>query len=188
MQRVDYATTIPRALLALVLGAVTGTLVFLLELGILLALQPNKLPEMANYVGTTYLDLLQLTATAVFTFFAGGLLVVGAPLWALLHFLRRRDWYYAVALGSGLCAVGFFVMALWNPDFTPAVSLVSFLTEEFGGLVWSNEENQFNAEGWQAIGRGTALLAVAGGFSGLTLWKIAYRKAGPKKTVPDAIV
>ena len=186
MQRVDYATTIPRALLALIVGAVAGTLVFLLELGILLALRPNKLPEMADYVGTTYLDLLQLTATAVFTFFAGGLLVVGAPLWALLHFLKRRQWYYAAGLGAVLCAAGFLVMAMWNPDFTPAVSLVSFLTEEFGGLVWSNEENQFNAEGWQAIGRGTALLAVAGGFSGLTLWKIAYRRPRPPQAAPQS--
>jgi hypothetical protein len=186
MQRVDYATTIPRALLALVAGAVTGTLVFLLELGILLALRPNKLQEMADFVGTTYLDLLQLTATAVLSFFAGGLLVVGAPLWALLHFLKRRDWYYAVALGAGLCAAGFFVMALWNPDFTPAVSLVSFLTEEFGGLVWNNEANQFNEEGWQAILRGTTLLAVAGALSGLTLWKIAYRRPRPPEARPQS--
>ena len=188
MQRVDYATTIPRALLALAVAAVTGTLVFLLELGILLALRPNKLNEMAEYVGTTYLDLLQLTATAVFTFFAGGLLVVGAPLWALLHFLKLRDWYYAVALGAGLCAGGFFILALYSEDFTPAISLVSFLTEEFGGLVWNNEANQFNAEGWQAIWRGTALLALAGGLAGLTLWKIAYRKARSDKTLPNAKV
>jgi hypothetical protein len=174
-------TTIPRALLALVGGAVVGTLVFLLELGVLLALRPNKFPEMAEFVGTTYLDITWLTTSAVFTFFAGGLLLVGAPIWALLHFLRLREWYVAVALGAGLCAAGFFVMALWNADFTPAISLVSFLTEEFGGLVWNNEENRFNPEGWQAIWRGTALIALAGGLAGLALWKIAYRRARPQQ-------
>jgi hypothetical protein len=177
MQEPRYVTTLPRALLALAGGAVVGGLVVLLELGLLLAIRPNKLPEMAEFVGTTYFDIFQLTARAVFAVFAGGLLAVGAPVWALLHFLKLRDWYYAVALGAGLCAGGFFVLALWSEDFTPGVSLVSFLTEEFGGLVWSNENNAFNEEGWQAIWRGTALLAFAGGLSGLTLWKIAYRKA-----------
>jgi hypothetical protein len=173
MDRADYTTTFPRALLALLGGVLIGTLVFLMEIAILLALRPNKLGEMADYLGATPLFIAMLIALGGLLFFGGGLLFIGTPIWAVLHFLHRRDWYYAVGLGALLGAAGFVVMAMWDPEW-PAISLISFLTEEFGGLTGSN--GRLNAEGWEAVVRGTIGIAIAGALAGLGLWKIAYRR------------
>lgn len=172
MQRADYVTTFPRALLALLGGAVTGALVFLLEIAVLLAIRPSKLGEMADYVGFTNESLILIIALFAFIFFAGGLLLAGAPVWFLLHRLGFRNWPYAVGVGGGLGAAGFIAMVMWNPEW-PALSLISFLTEEFGGLTAAN--GQLNREGWEALVRGTIGIAFAGALAGFVLWKIAYR-------------
>src|SRR5829696_3370084 len=91
MERTDYVTTFPRALLALVVGIVVGTLAFLLELALLLAIRPSKLEEMAEYVGMANSDLILTIAIAVVIFFAGGLVIVGTPIWWILHRLGRRQ-------------------------------------------------------------------------------------------------
>ena len=72
MKQADYVTTIPRALLALIGGAVTGTVVFLLEIALLLAVRPNKLGEINDYIGTTNSDLFLVFTIYGFIFFAAG--------------------------------------------------------------------------------------------------------------------
>jgi hypothetical protein len=181
MERADYVTTFPRALLALLVGALVGALAFLLELGVLLALRPSKLSEMTEYVGTTNSDLIMLIALAALVFFAGGLLLIGAPVWWILHRLGHRQWFYAAGLGAVLGSAGFILMSLWNPEW-PALSLVSFMTEEFGGLTARN--GQLSGEGWSALFRGAIGIAVAGAAAGLGLWKIAYRRRQPRLSSP----
>ena len=173
MERAGYKTTILRAGLALVGGAVAGTASFVLEIVALLALRPSKLGELNEFVGTTTVELFQLIALFSLIFFAVGLLVVGSPVWWLLHRLGRRDWFYAVAVGAGLGSAGFAGWVLWNPEW-PALSLISFLTEEFGGL--TARDGQLSAEGWEALVRGTIGIGIAGALAGLMLWKIAYRR------------
>jgi hypothetical protein len=177
MDRPDYVTTFPRALLALLGGAVVGALTFLLELAVLLAIRPNKLDEMSEYVGAGPSDLIYLLILAVCIFFAGGLLVFGAPVWLILHRLGRRKWFYAAAVGAVLCAAGFVAMCLYNPEWE-ALSLVSFMTEEFGGL--TARGGQFTGQGWAALAKGAFMLALAGSLAGLTLWRIAYRRRRPQ--------
>jgi hypothetical protein len=181
MERTVYVTTFWRALLAIVGGPVVGGLVFLLEIAILLALRPAKLGEMTEYLGMGAFDFIQILVLAVFVFFIGGLLLVGTPVWYLLHRMGRRQWFYAVAVGAVLAAAGFVLMVLWNPEW-PALSLVSFLTEEFGGL--TARDGQLTGEGWSALVRGTIGLALAGGLAGLSLWKIAYRRRRPAAAAP----
>jgi hypothetical protein len=173
MQRPDYVTTFPRALLALLGGAVVGALTFLVELALLLAIRPSKLGEINDYVGTTSSDLIYLLTLAVVIFFTGGLLVAGAPAWWILHRLGQRKWFHAVAVGAVLCAAGFIFMCLWNPEWE-ALSLVSFMTEEFGGL--TARDGQLTGQGWAALVKGAIGLALAGAVAGLALWKIAYRR------------
>ena len=181
MERADYVTTFPRALLALLGGAVTGALIFFLEIAALLALRPTKLGEMSDYVGLDPVTVVVTIAIFGFIFFAGGLLIAGAPLWWLLHRLGRRDWFYAAGLGALLGCAGFVFMAMWNAEW-PALSLISFLTEQFGGLTARN--GQLTREGWDALERGAIGIAFAGGLAGLALWKIAYRK--PRMVVSSA--
>src|SRR4051812_32030523 len=172
----QYVTNFGRAFLALLGGALVGSLVFLLELGILLAVRPNKMGEMTEYLGMDRVGLIQLVVIAVFIFFTGGLVIVGTPFWFLLHRLGRRSWFYAVALGAVLGAAGFVVMVMWNPEW-PALSLVSFMTEEFGGL--TARDGQLTGEGWSALVRGALGIGFAGAMAGLVLWKIAYRRRRP---------
>jgi hypothetical protein len=182
MQRVDYVTTLPRALLALLGGAVLGAITFLLELAVLLALRPSKLAELNDYVGTTSVELIVLVAVFAFVFFAGGLLIAGAPVWWLLHRMGRREWFYALGVGAALAAAGYVGMVMWNPEW-PALSLISFLTEEFGGLTASN--GALNGEGWEALVRGAIGIGIAGALAGLTLWRIAYRRPRPSHSTAD---
>ena len=173
MKQADYVTTLPRALVAMLGGAVIGTLVFLLEIAILIALEPSKLDDLASTMYTTNLDVILTIAVYVFAFFAGGLLIVGSPLWWFLHVFGRRNWFDALGLGTALCATGFVFMAMWNPDWQ-ALSLISFLTEEFGGITAGNDG--LTRDGWAALIRGTIGIAIAGAFAGLVMWKIAYKR------------
>jgi hypothetical protein len=177
MGRTDRVTTFPRALLALVGGAVVGAWVFVLEIAVLLALRPSKLGEINEYVGTTSAELFILIAAFSFIFFAAGLLIVGAPFWWVLHRFGRRTWLDAVVLGAALGAAGFVAMVMWNPEW-PALSLISFLTEEFGGLTASN--GRLSGQGWEALVRGAVGIAIAGALAGLALWRIAYRRPRPR--------
>jgi hypothetical protein len=167
-------TTRLRAVLALLGGAVAGALVFFAEIAALLALQPAKLDQMSDYVGMSDTLLIAIIGVFGFVFFAGGLVVVGVPAWWVLHRLGRRDWYYAVCLGALLGCVGFVIVAMWNPEW-PALNLISFLTEKFGGL--TARAGQLTDEGWAALARGAGGVALAGGVAGLALWRIAYRKS-----------
>jgi len=179
MKQADYVTTIPRALAAMLGGAVIGTLVFVLEIAVLLALRPSKLVELTDYVGTTNLDLILTLALFGFIFFAGGLLIAGTPVWWFLHVNGRRNWFDAVGLGAVLGSAGFVFMAMWNPEWT-ALSLISFLTEEFGGITAGNDG--LTSEGWAALIRGTIGIAIAGALAGLAIWKIAYKRRQPRES------
>lgn len=177
----EYVTTIPRALLALAGGAVTGTVAFLLEIVLFLAVRPYKLEEINDYLGTTTSDLFLVFTIYGFVFFAGGLFVAGAPAWWCLHRLKRRNWYDAVGLGVALGAAGFLAVGLWDPNWA-GLSVISFLTEEFGGITAVND--QLSTDGWEALFRGPFIIGAAGALAGLVIWKIAYRKSVPESAAP----
>jgi hypothetical protein len=171
--RADYVTSFWRVVLAYLGGALTGGVVFFLEVVAMLALRPGKLDQISEFAETDSTALIVSVALAGLLFFAGGLLVVGGPSWFILHRLGRRDWYYATVLGAVLGAAGFVAFALTSPEWD-GLRLISALTEEYGGLTASN--GKFTAEGWAALERGAAGIALAGGLAGLALWRIAYRK------------
>jgi hypothetical protein len=175
MGRAHYVTTFRRALLAVLGGAIVGAWVFFLEIAVLFAIRPSKLTEMIDYVGMSGAQLMMLIMAFAFIFFAGGLLIVGTPLWWILHKLGRRTWLDALALGAVLAAAGFVAMVMYNPEW-PALSLISFLTEEFGGLTAAN--GRLSGQGWEALVRGAIGIALAGAFAGLAMWRIAYRRSG----------
>ena len=181
MERAEYVSTIPRALLALIGGAVTGTVAFLLEIAVLLAVRPNKLGEINDYIGTTSSDLFLVFTIYGFIFFAGGLLIVGAPLWWGLHRMKRRNWYDAAGLGVVLGAAGFVFIGMWDPNWA-GLSVISFITEEFGGITAAND--QLTRDGWEALFRGPFITGIAGAFVGLAIWRIAYRKSAAKTSAP----
>lgn len=181
MERAENVTTIPRALLALIGGAVTGTVAFLLEIVLFLAVRPYKLEEINDYIGTSTSDLFLVFTIYGFVFFAGGLLVAGAPAWWCLHRLRRRNWYDAVGLGVVLGAVGFLAIGLWDPNWA-GLSVISFLTEEFGGITSMND--QLTTDGREALFRGPFIIGAAGALVGFVIWKIAYRKSTSETFVP----
>lgn len=174
MGSVRYVTTIRRAILALICGALAGTLAFLLELWILLAIRPNKLEEVNEYLGTADADIYTFVVQYGFIFFAGGLFLVGGPVWALLHRLGLRRWFYAVGLGAVLGSAAYVIYGLWNQQWV-GLMLISFLTEEFGGITYSN--GGLTNDGWEALYRGVIIIAVAGVVAGLTIWRVAYRRA-----------
>jgi hypothetical protein len=60
--------------------------------------------------------------------------------------------------------------------------VISFLTEEFGGITAVND--QLTRDGREALFRGPFIIGIAGVFVGLAIWRIAYRKLAPKTSAP----
>lgn len=171
MKHAKYAITIPRAMAAMLTGAAVGTLVFLLELAIFVALEPYKFGEIASVAGTSNTQLILMFFGYVSAFFVGGVLIVGAPIWRLLHYFGRRNWFDSLCLGAVLSAAGFVLLSLLNPNWQ-GLSLISFLTEDFGGITAIND--RLTEDGWSALFRGSIGIAVAGAAAGFAIWKVAY--------------
>lgn len=173
MKRADYVTTIPRAMVAMLVGAAIGALVFFVQIMALVVFEPFKMDDLASAAGTTNLELISVIAGYGLAYFAVGLLIVVPPVWWLLHRLGRRNWFDALGLGAVLSPLCFVLVALWDPNWQ-ALSLISYATEDGGGITAVND--RLTADGWSALIRGAAGIAVSGALAGLTIWRIAYRK------------
>ena len=72
-----------------------------------------------------------------------------------------------------LAAAGFVAYALWNQQWA-GLGMISFLTEQFGGMTYAN--GGLTNDGWEALYRGPIVIGIPGALAGLVIWLIAYRK------------
>jgi hypothetical protein len=162
MESANYETTLLRAAVALLCGAVIGSA--LIVVGVL---SPGLFwsHEVAGGIVLAAL-YVPFVAVVAFVFYAVGLLVLGAPGWFLLHRQRRRNWVHAIGWGFVASFLACSLLQLW-----PTCGSYGWLST--GGPFLVNDLIRMN--GWLITLWNTAWVTVAGGVVGLAIWRIAYR-------------
>lgn len=166
MSEAVYCTTLARAALALVVGAmVASPLTMLVLLGPAIAEDAGQLNE--------YLPQLAFVLIAAAIVYAIGLVFLAAPCWLLLHRQGHRSWRVAAALGGALGFVVTFLLYV-SPTFPirPEGSSSSFGGSE-GMLV---EDNVVTALGWTTFLGYSVVYGLLCSVIGILIWRIAYRR------------
>ena len=158
----EYQTTFLRAVLAVGAGAVAGaamvTVWFLAG-----ASDLNYLRQYGFQAGV----LIFINATVIW---ALGLVLVGAPLWAILHYYGKRNWTAAGALGAILTFV--VTLGLLTNGFGLLVS-GNLSASDAAGPIWV--DSQLTAHGWAVALEVAVVCCIAGALVGLIVWRVAYR-------------
>lgn len=165
MSNFRYVTTLPRAAMSLLAGAlVAGPATILIML--------------APAIGSSVYDLKTFVAQFAFASIAAvivyalGLLVLAAPIWALLHNRGHRSWRSAITLGGALGFTVTLLLYLW-PTFPirPEGSSASF-GGSAGMLV---EDNVVTSLGWTTFLGYSSVYALVCALVGFLIWRLAYR-------------
>ncbi len=155
-------TSFPRALLALAIGAVCGTCLTLFE-----AVSGIPVPALRVPLGALVypprnmveiLQLLEIVAMFAMGMYSVGLVIVGAPVWYVLHRLGKRTPVDAALTGATLT---FFFCFVLDNDLLDRL-------QHLGRYPMS-------AYGWLMAGERAAWFAATGAIVGLTVWWVAYR-------------
>jgi len=152
--------SIERAVLATLAGVAVGATVLVLEF-----VAPTFFD---SYSGV--LSRLQMLAGGwiiAFVVLSVGFVIVGLPVWVAAHHFQRRHWYDAVIVGGLLAGIGEFLFSL------PAAN--SSYSAGGADLVLNGH---YTAQGLSGALQTAVMMAVAGAFTGLTIWRIAYRRVG----------
>lgn len=171
METPRYDTTPVRLMLALPAGAFAGTVVMLAWAIVGQLIAARNTPE-NPYALATLLGMSPLFGLIVFVVFAGGMLLVGAPLWALLHRWGYRSWRAASALGaiaSFAAGLIFITLPQWSMP-----SETRFSASDAGGP--TIVDNRRTLHGWEQALMQAGIIGLAGLFAGLTVWRVAYRR------------
>ena len=171
MARQIYETTAMRAILALVAGSIVGSV--LIIAGFLI-------PEIIDALNGDKIAIAQLHALPygvivfvfVYAIFTAGIVLIGLPIWALMHQLGRRNWLDALLLGgiaSFLVTLAFSTMSIWLLPYGSDYSASD-------GGVPTVVHNHITAQGWTYYLEMSGGIALAGIMAALTIWRIAYRK------------
>jgi hypothetical protein len=112
----------------------------------------------------------------------GGLLIVGAPVWRLMHRAGFRRWFQAVAVGAVLAFGVRLALAVhsWS----------GYAFYEVGGptLRAVVVDHKLTALGWRLSFESAAWAAVIGGVTGFTIWYIAYgRRAARRRSFAQTV-
>jgi hypothetical protein len=161
-----FLITIPRALLAIVVSAISGGVLtlFLVDGSATDSLQRFGIGPTLELIG--YLSLAWVV----------GLVIVASGPWTVLHILRYRGWHTAMILGAALT----FLMVL-------AVGTDGFGVMTLEGVSAANDAGPARADGrlaansWREAVRVAASSSVIGAIVSLIAWRIAYRRAGQAK-------
>ncbi|GIL38860.1 hypothetical protein [Roseiterribacter gracilis] len=164
-------TTFVRGALAVWVGAVAGalaaTLWQMLPLFVLM-----RSTERFGWFGSD-LRNASMVFLGTLVVFLGGLVVLAVPLWAVLHWRKRRSWLAALLLGAGLAYVvniglvtGGFGLIYRPPGYSQI--------RDAGGVTMQN--GRVTAHGWVSAARTSITIAVIGGIVGVLIRTLAYRR------------
>ena len=172
--RSDYETTATRIAVALVVGAIVGS-----WLTSWAFVAPATRAGLRYFDFDTTIHLFSGTTIIAFIVVSAGLLVFGAPAWWFLHRLGRRGPLAALLLGATLTfAVVFFAFTYDEVFPTPS----TFYAEDIGGAFVS--DGRRTPYGWIQVTVRSTEEGIAGGLTGLLIWRIAYLRRPTKGTVP----
>jgi hypothetical protein len=160
-------TTLPRAVLGLAVGALVGaclveaqTVTVAMVFG-----QAADVLRSGYFLAVAFLMSLMVWGT--------GLVGFGAPLWVLLHKLRKRSVLSAAMLGLVLAfAVNFAfetIGQLWWLSSGTAVS-----SGDSGG--WLVKDNQITVHGVLMAFIRSCIIGVQGALVAMSIWRVAYRR------------
>jgi|GEM_PF-1695458 hypothetical protein len=166
MDSTQYETSTVRMMFGLVIGAAVGSLALVTEINIEMLLRGESVPPglLVQSLGMSIL---------VFVVFAGGMVIVGGPIWAVLHSLGRRGWLDALLLGGLSSSLVSLAIALLPLLLMPAHSTYS-ASEGGHDTVVNNHLTSF---GWEMYLKQSALIGLAGALAGWMVWRVAYRRA-----------
>jgi hypothetical protein len=157
-----YATSLPRAGLGLVVGALAGA-----ALVAFWGLWGLSLSDLREHGLRTWFFAF---SSAVFVW-AVGLFVVAPLPWLVLHRMNVRSWLGAAALGAVLTFVA--VVAITTYGFGLG-SPGTFSAGDSGGPTWI--DGRLTAHGWAEIGKFALACSVIGALVGLIVARVAYRR------------
>ena len=158
----DYRIDTGRIPWSIAAGALTGaTIVALPTLVLSLVYDSIERFLTVNFLMVMWTFVIALLVWAL------GLVVVGLPLWWIIHKNGLRRWWAATLCG----AIAAFVAGF-------ALSLASTLP--FGGSFGDSGgdtmiDGELTAYGWQSIVLGAAEIGVYGAIVAAVIWRIAYR-------------
>ena len=107
-----------------------------------------------------------------------GIVLIGGPIWRLLHKAGKRQWYVALVTGA---AIPFFVPLAYQTGFFTGQNF--FGSSYYGSGGQQRIDGALTAFGWKMAFLQSFHSAVAGGVIGLTVWLIAYRRANESHVV-----
>lgn len=156
-----YSTNMPRAILGLLAGVLTGA----------------TLVTLWSFVGSTGADL-NAAGQAIFIFvvaaavWAGGLTLVASVPWICLDHYGLRGWTVAVALGAALTFL--VVIAFLTNVFGMYDGSGNFSAADNDGPTWI--DGRLTPHGWANALYLAAICGGMGGVVGLAVWRTAYRR------------
>jgi hypothetical protein len=161
----SHATNVTRAIAALAAGASVGAVVTnadLLVIGVLYAGEPGG-------IQSQHIPLVISMFFLAFIIWGAGLVVVGAPMWWLLHRKGLRSWWIAVLSGAIAAFMGGLALSM---ALTLPIEHSSF--GDSGGDTMIDGE--LTAYGWQELFLGAVEVGVVGAIVAAVIWRIAYRR------------
>ena len=159
----DYRIDTGRIPWSMAAGALTGATIIAAPTLVLSLLYDS----IERFLTVNFL-MVMWTFVIAFVVWAIGLVVVGLPLWWLLHKKGVRRWWVAALCGAVAAFVGSFALYL-------ALTLP-------GGGSYSDSgghtmiDGELTAYGWQSIVLGAAEIGVCGAIVAAVIWRIAYRR------------
>jgi hypothetical protein len=107
-------------------------------------------------------------------FWATGVVLMGAPVWAVLHYMNLRSPVYAVGAGGASALLALVGLSL---------VMSSGVADQYDRGRYVIQNGVRTADGWLSLLTDALLMGVAGGVVGMVIWRIAYRRidAGPDR-------
>lgn len=156
-----YNTSLPRAMLGVVAGTMTGAVLVVLW----------------SLLGMTWFDEhWPRHAITIFTYaaslWAGGLISVATIPWLVLHHYGLRSWLIAIVLGAILTFL--VVFGFLTNGFGAYVAESGLSAADNGGPTWM--DGRLTPHGWFEAFQFSAICSAVGAAVGLIVWRVAYRK------------
>lgn len=164
---VTYTTTRVRVVAAVFAGAVVGATVVAGEY-LFSMLQPHPILNPHQTV-----RIVMLVFVGAFVVWLLGLLVLGCPVWRVLHRRNVRGWPSAVLIGVVLTFLASFLLTLAPSLLIRSAGGSSFLGDS-GGMIIVN--TSLTPHGWVVYSEWSLLFSVMGALVGWVIWRVAYRR------------
>lgn len=180
----DYTlqTSWGRALVALAGGIFLGAAIAALLSTI--NLYSDFDPEVA---GRVHVATMPSSFDYAFRTWSFGLIVIGVPIWLVIHYFGFRTLIVWLILGF---SVTFYVLFSLNTDSFSGSRFggTNYPDYPLGGYGWTDGEI-FQGEimisyGWWVAIRVSVVGSLQGMLVALTIWRVAYQKPNPKQSLP----